>query len=92
MAEGINNIVYIYYTSDKMTKLISLSNEAYAQLLKLKTRGSSFSDTIMSLIKKSNDEGDIRRFAGSMRGHKTELEDFKRLIEKDRRNNYGRTL
>ena len=73
-----------------MTKLVSLSNEVYAELLKIKGREESFSSVILSLTKQKKEREDIRRFAGVLKGHKTELEKFKSMIARDRKNNVGR--
>ena len=75
-----------------MTKPVSLSNEAYLELSKLKEKNTSFSDIILSLIKQKKEKKDIRRFAGSLKEYKTELEKFKNQIEKDRKNNCGRKI
>lgn len=75
-----------------MTKLVSLSNEVYAELLKMKGKGESFSNVILSLTKQKKEREDIKRFAGALKGHKAELEEFKKMIAKDRKNNYGRKL
>ncbi|MGH2638796.1 MAG: antitoxin VapB family protein [Rhabdochlamydiaceae bacterium] len=52
---------YIYVHIYTMTKIISLTNEVYAKLKKLKN-GRSFSREIDELIEKSSTKGDVREF------------------------------
>ena len=75
-----------------MTKMVSLSNEAYYELTKLKGKKMSFSDTIISLIKQHKEKGDIKKFAGILKTKKNELEEFSLQIQRDRRRNSGRFL
>ncbi len=70
-----------------MTKLVSLSNEAYATLLKRKGKKMSFSDVVMSL---SKGKGDIMRFAGVLKD--VDVSEWKRQVAEDRRKNYGRKI
>jgi len=75
-----------------MTKLVSLSNEAYSELSKLKGKKMSFSDTILNLIKQQKEKGDIRKFAGILKTKRNELEEFGLQIQRERRKNLGRAF
>ncbi len=70
-----------------MTKLVSLSNEAYQTLLKRKSKKMSFSDAIMLL---SKGKGDIMKFAGVLKD--VDVSEWKRQIARDRKKNYGRKI
>ena len=74
-----------------MTKLVSLSNEAYSELSKLKGKKMSFSEAVLNLIKQQKEKGNIKRFAGLLKNKNSELEEFGMQIQKDRRRNLGRT-
>jgi predicted CopG family antitoxin len=63
-----------------MVKVISLSNEAYEKLSRIK-RNSSFSEVVVNLIEKSN-KGKLREFAGILNGK--EGKEFKEFIKKNR--------
>lgn len=75
-----------------MTRLISVSNDVYNMLSKLKGKNMSFSEIIKSLIKEKNEKGDIRRFAGILKDEKEELDKFEKQITRDRRKNFGRKI
>lgn len=79
-------IVYIYYR-ENMTKLVSLSNVAYATLLKMKGKNMSFSDVIMKVVGNGGPRHDFLKFAGSLKAHSKELEKFTAEIEADRKRN-----
>ncbi len=70
-----------------MTKLVSLSNEAYATLLKRKGKNMSFSDVVMAI---SKGKGDIMRFAGALKG--VDVSEWKRRVAVDRKKNNGRKI
>ena len=57
-----------------MTKLVQLSEEAYARLRGMKRRDESFSDVVLRLVGKD----DLRWLIG--RRSKTEIEEHRRLI------------
>ncbi|MFQ6052307.1 MAG: antitoxin VapB family protein [Candidatus Hydrothermarchaeota archaeon] len=63
-----------------MTKTISLSDEAYALLSKLKLKGESFSDTIIRLAKRRGKLIEIIDLYPEL----TELEEFEVAIKKQR--------
>jgi predicted CopG family antitoxin len=70
-----------------MTKPVTLSNEAYEALKKVKGKGMSFSDVVLKLIEHSNSERDFNKFAGILKAQARELEKFKVQIEEDRARN-----
>ena len=67
-----------------MTKVISLSDEAYGELQKLKNKGESFSDVVIKLSKK--EKKPLSDFFGKWPGPKEELDKMEREIEKSRKN------
>lgn len=69
-----------------MTKIISLTNEVYAKLKKLK-KNRSFSQEINELIEQSNAKGDVRLFRSFMgTWSKAEAKAFQNQIAQDRKN------
>jgi predicted CopG family antitoxin len=70
-----------------MSKLVSLSNEAYSTLLKMKGNDLSFSDVIMGLISGAGPRRDFLKFAGSLKSESRELEKLKKEIMEDRERN-----
>ena len=70
-----------------MTKPVTLSNEAYEALKKVKGKDMSFSDVVLKLIEHSNSERDFNKFAGILKAQASELEKFKVQIEEDRARN-----
>jgi len=66
-----------------MTKVISLSDEAYAELKRLKGEGESFSKVVIKLVKKDRKEG-IMEFAGVWKNKPDAKKIFKEVI-KDRK-------
>ena len=70
-----------------MTKPVTLSNEAYEALKKVKGKDMSFSDVVLKLIEQSNGGKDFNKFAGSLKAQARELEKFKIQIEEDRARN-----
>ena len=65
-----------------MTKNISVSDDAYDSLSRLKRENESFSDVIRRIGKKAQKE-DIMKFAGLWEGDK-EIERIFKQIDKDR--------
>jgi predicted CopG family antitoxin len=51
-----------------MVKPVSLSNEAYEVLSRMKTKGESFSDVILRLVEKDKKKFRIEDFAGKWKG------------------------
>ena len=70
-----------------MTKPVTLSNEAYEALKKIKGKDMSFSDIVLKLVKQSMGTHDFNKFAGTLKAQATELEKFKSQIEEDRERN-----
>lgn len=66
-----------------MSKLISVSDDVYANLSKYKTNGRSFTEVIREFMASKN-QGDIMEFAGILKDDK-DLDDFKAAIQRDRR-------
>ena len=73
-----------------MTKMVSLSEEAYETLSKMKDNGTSFSQLILKLVGESKQKRDFLRFAGSLKSESEELDQFKKQIQKDRNRNTGK--
>jgi predicted CopG family antitoxin len=72
-----------------MARQISVSNEVYEELSKLKGK-KSFSELIKEVmgIKKGNEK--LMKFAGILKKDRKNLEQLKRIIAKEREANYGR--
>jgi predicted CopG family antitoxin len=70
-----------------MTKPVTLSDEAYEALKRVKGRDMSFSQVILKLIEDSNSGHDFNKFAGILKSRTHELEKFKLQIEEDRARN-----
>lgn len=66
-----------------MVKVISLSNEAYEKLKRIKN-GKSFSEVVVELVECRNKKKDIMKFAGVFADNKEEWEKRKKEIYKDR--------
>jgi len=66
-----------------MTKLVSLSNEAYSLLSKRKLEGDSFSTVVVRLVGK--DQSGILALAGSLKDESKALEKMKADIYANRR-------
>ncbi|MGI0134901.1 MAG: antitoxin VapB family protein [Candidatus Micrarchaeaceae archaeon] len=71
-----------------MARQISVSDEVYRMLYKVKGRR-SFSEVIKDAFSSRSKGNDIMRFAGIFNGDK-EWEAIKKQIAKDRESNYGR--
>ncbi len=70
-----------------MTKLVSLSNEAYSTLKKMKGKNMSFSDIVLKLVSSTNPKRDFLRLAGTFKSESPEFEAFKKQIDEDRKRN-----
>jgi len=73
-----------------MTKPVTLSNEAYNALLKVKGKEMSFSDAVMKLVGEIAQKKDFKKFAGSMKSSSETLEKLKSQIAADRERNTER--
>ena len=62
-----------------MTKVISLSDDAYGELEKLKKNGESFSDIVLELTKK--EKKPLSYFFGKWPGPKEELDQLEKDIK-----------
>jgi predicted CopG family antitoxin len=72
-----------------MARQISVSNEVYSMLSKMKgTR--SFSETIKDCVGRKTKAKDIMKFAGILKNKSKELDELNKKIAADRRKNYGR--
>ena len=67
-----------------MTKLISLSDEAYGKLKNMKESEESFSKVVLRLSEKE-EKKPLMAFFGAWAGDKKELEDFKKSVVEDRK-------
>ncbi len=76
------------HTGERMVKVISLSEEAYNELKKIKEEG-SFSDVILRIIKERKKRGTdyeaIAKLAGSFKENKEEWETIKNEIYEHRK-------
>lgn len=71
------------YTYTKMTKVISISDDAYNFLSKLKEEGESFSGVILKIaIEKKKPLAD---FCGGWHGDKEELGKIENILTEDRK-------
>lgn len=67
-----------------MSKLVNLSDGAYAALKQRKRVGESFSDVVNRLLARQKKKG-LLEFLGAWPGPADELADIKSIIDKDRR-------
>ena len=75
----------MYAYAYSMTKVISLSNEAYARMKAIKNPGESFSDIVIKLLNKAK-KRPLSDFLGKWSGSETEIENIKKAIEEGRKN------
>lgn len=70
-----------------MTRQVSLSEEAYSTLSKMKGKDMSFSDIVMKLTDSAKQKRDFLKFAGALKSQSEELEQLKKQIELERQAN-----
>ncbi len=70
-----------------MTKVISLSNEAYTELKKRKGVGESFSDVVIRMTR-GRQTGSLLEFKGAWVG--ADLEKVEKILKRDREASRGR--
>ena len=70
-----------------MTKVISLSNDAYTELKKRKGKGESFSDVVIRMTK-GRQTGSLLEFKGAWVGG--DLNNVEKILERDREASRGR--
>ena len=73
-----------------MVKPVSLSNEAYEVLSKMKTGNESFSDVVLRLAEKNKKKFNVADFAGKWSD--IDVTKMKKLIAKDRKKFKLRTV
>jgi predicted CopG family antitoxin len=73
-----------------MVKPVSLSNEAYEVLSKMKSTGESFSDVVLRLAEKDKKKFNVADFAGKWAD--IDVTKMKELIAKDRKRFKLRTV
>jgi predicted CopG family antitoxin len=73
--------MYVYIA--KMTKVISVSDEAYEGLKDMKSEGDSFSKVIIKLVEKERRKS-LLDFFGKWPGPKNELDKIKKSLSKER--------
>lgn len=78
-------LIYAYAYAHNMTKVISLSDSAYAEMKAIKRKDESFSDIVHRLTGKARRKSLID-FFGCWPGDKGELDKISKIIEKDRKN------
>ncbi len=74
-----------------MVKPVSLSNEAYGVLSKMKSEGESFSDVVLRLVEKNEKRFNIDDFAGKWADY-DEWDGIKKILERDRKKFKLRTV
>jgi predicted CopG family antitoxin len=79
----------IYISISLMTKVISLSEKAYATLKKLKRGDESFSDVVLRLSEEEKRES-ILRFSGAWKGD--DIDDVFETVMKDRKRAISRKI
>ena len=67
-----------------MTKVISLSNEAYERIKSIKNSGESFSDIVIKLVPRIKKKP-LSDFLGKWTGTEKEIGDIKKIIEEGRK-------
>ena len=70
-----------------MTRQVSLSEEAYKTLSKMKGRDMSFSKVILKLVGVASQKRNFLKYAGKLKAQSEDLEQFKKQIEADRQIN-----
>ncbi len=75
-----------------MSKLVSLSNETYSTLRRMKGKNRSFSEVIMELVSKAEPKRDFLSLVGSLKSESKELESLKEEVERGRKRNSDRHL
>jgi predicted CopG family antitoxin len=70
-----------------MARLITVSDEIYDNLSRIKGKR-SFSEIIRALLTKKS--GDVMRFAGTLKG--TDVSEWKKEVSEDRKKNAGRKI
>ena len=75
----------------KVARQISVSNEVYELLSKIKGK-KSFSQVIKENLRSQDGRVDIMSFAGTLKTEKQTLEQLKSKIASEREANYGRKL
>ena len=75
----------MYAYAYSMTKVISLSNEAYSKIKAIKKPGESFSDIVIKLVNKTKKKPLIE-FFGKWPGPESEIENIKKTLEEGRKN------
>jgi len=69
-----------------MVKPVSLSNEAYEVLSRMKTEGESFSDVVLRLVETDKKKFRIKDFAGKWKGKEfDDWDDIKKELELGRK-------
>ena len=74
----------MYAYAYSMTKVISLSNEAYEKMKSIKNHGESFSDVVIKLFSKAKKKP-LSDFLGKWAGSEKEIENIKDIIAEDRK-------
>jgi len=67
-----------------MTRVISLSDEAYIELKKRKEENESFSDVVLRIVKHEKKKN-LSKFFGAWSGPKEELDRIEKMIYEDRK-------
>ena len=75
----------MYAYAYSMTKVISLSNEAYERIRSIKKPSESFSDVVLKLTNK-NKKKSLMDFFGKWPGSEEEIENIQKIIDEGRKN------
>lgn len=77
------------YNVIMMARQISVSDEVYKELFKLKGR-KSFSEVIKEVMGIKKDNEKFMKFAGILKKDRKKLDELQKLIVREREANYGR--
>jgi len=72
------------YYCDLVTRQVSLSEDAYRTLSRIKGKNLSFSEAVLKLANAVSQKRNFLKFAGKLKSQPRDLEQFKKQIEKDR--------
>ena len=76
--------MHVYIIGDNVTRVISLSDEAYNELKQLKQQAESFSIVVLRLAKKEKAVS-FKSFSGKWAGSSKELKQIEKQLHNDRK-------
>ena len=87
----MKRFIYMYACIYFMTRVISISDSAYEELVSLKESNESFSKVVLKLASKEKKKS-ILEFAGKWNGSNEELDSIFKKILKERHSYKGRDI